>query len=592
MQQFSNPSEIARETLKALALRKLLPTPENYQSIYNEIAGIGASTARLEITPILEKVLEHSSPGAPKAVKASEQLRKSLVSGDAAAAESALANLINIPAPPAWGMLVRDLLRLWEIKHTGWTTARKREGLETVLNNFGANPEILYDKIQSLMKSWSASSVQQAELVEEPPEKTAAPTSQQTEPASPQAVPKSPNLAASLRNLLAQTYTNGFPTLLQHSPELAEEALSLAKTAAGITDEKKAEAFHSGLKKFWFKLEMRAGDNAEIQEGLIRLLRLVADNISEIVADDQYLHGQMGMVREIISNPLRRGMLDDAERSLKAVIYKQSMLKQSINEAKTSLKSLIADFIERLGEFSESTGEYHSKIDFYSHRLSESDDIAQITSILDEVMKETKAIQVDTLRSRASFLEAQERVDAANQRIIELEAKLENLSEMVREDHLTRTLNRRGMEEAFEREAARSDRKNSALCVAILDIDDFKKLNDTLGHQAGDDALVYLALTIKEMTRPNDVVSRFGGEEFIIILPDSELEDAVQVITRLQRELTRKIFMYQKQKQVITFSAGVALRGNHESRDSLIERADKAMYEAKQAGKNRVFAAP
>ncbi|HQT26959.1 MAG TPA: GGDEF domain-containing protein, partial [Burkholderiales bacterium] len=232
------------------------------------------------------------------------------------------------------------------------------------------------------------------------------------------------------------------------------------------------------------------------------------------------------------------------------------------------------------------------KIDMYSQKLSQSDDISQITAILDEVLKETKAIQLDTLRSRDGMLETQGRANAANQRIIELESELENLSEMVREDQLTRTLNRRGMEEAFEKEVSRSDRRGLPLCIAVIDIDDFKKLNDSLGHQAGDDALVHLSKTIKETTRPNDIVSRFGGEEFIVILPDSNLDDAVQAITRLQRELTKRIFMHKNQKQVITFSAGVAMREPHESRDALIGRADKAMYEAKKAGKNRVFAAP
>ena len=571
MPEFTNPSEIARETLKTLSVRRMLPTPDNYQAIYNEIAGYTSPSPPLEIAPIIGQVIDRAPPAIPKVAKAAEQLRRSVEEGDASGAEAALAALISLPPPPAWGSLLKDLFRMWELKHSGWTLARKREGLETVLNNFGSNPELLFEKLQSLMKSWSASPSQQAERAEE----GQAP----------------PDLAASLRELLGNTYSEGFTPLLQHSPELIEEAILLAKKARDIVDQKSLDAFTSALKAFWFKLELRAGDNAEIQEGLLRLLRLVAENISEIVVDDQYLHGQMDVVRGVISNPLKRSVLDDAERSLKAVIYKQSMLKQSINEAKTSLKSLIANFIERLGEFSETTGEYHDKIDQYSQKLSQSDDIAQITSILGEVLRETKAIQMDTLRSRATVIEAQERVNAANQRIIELESKLENLSEMVREDQLTRTLNRRGLEEAFEREVARAERRNSPLCVAVIDIDDFKKLNDTMGHQAGDDALVHLSSTIKEITRPNDVVSRFGGEEFLIILPDSGLDDALLTITRLQRELTRRIFMYQNQKQVITFSAGVALRQPHENRDTLIERADKAMYEAKRAGKNRVFPA-
>ena len=147
------------------------------------------------------------------------------------------------------------------------------------------------------------------------------------------------------------------------------------------------------------------------------------------------------------------------------------------------------------------------------------------------------------------------------------------------------------MEDAFERELARADRLKSSLCVALLDVDNFKKLNDTLGHQAGDEALLHLVRVVKETLRPMDIIARFGGEEFVIILPDAGLDEAITVMTRLQRELTKKFFMYKNQRVLITFSAGVALRVAGEVPSSMIERADKAVYKAKEAGRNLVLAA-
>jgi diguanylate cyclase len=84
------------------------------------------------------------------------------------------------------------------------------------------------------------------------------------------------------------------------------------------------------------------------------------------------------------------------------------------------------------------------------------------------------------------------------------------------------------------------------------------------------------------------VVARFGGEEFVLLLPDTAIEEAVAVMTRVQRTLTRRFFLYQNEKVLITFSAGVALMGAGESGDAAIARADAAMYRAKQSGKNRV----
>ena len=119
----------------------------------------------------------------------------------------------------------------------------------------------------------------------------------------------------------------------------------------------------------------------------------------------------------------------------------------------------------------------------------------------------------------------------------------------------------------------------------------FKRLNDSLGHRAGDHALIHLSNVIRETLRPSDSVTRYGGEEFVLLIPDTGLEDAVKMIERLQRELTKKFFLHENERVLVTFSAGVALRNPEESREDVLGRADKAMYQAKKAGKNRVVAA-
>jgi diguanylate cyclase len=165
------------------------------------------------------------------------------------------------------------------------------------------------------------------------------------------------------------------------------------------------------------------------------------------------------------------------------------------------------------------------------------------------------------------------------------------MSELAREDPLTRSLNRRGMMEALGREMNRARRYGIPLCIALLDIDNFKQLNDKLGHQAGDGALVHLVTVIKATLRQMDVIARFGGEEFLLLLPNTGLDDAMHAVTRIQRELTRSIFMHEHQRVLVTFSAGAALVAAGESQDSLIQRVDAALYRAKREGKNRVVAA-
>ena len=152
-------------------------------------------------------------------------------------------------------------------------------------------------------------------------------------------------------------------------------------------------------------------------------------------------------------------------------------------------------------------------------------------------------------------------------------------------------LNRRGLEDAYQREAARAERTGAPLCVGLLDVDNFKLLNDTHGHQTGDEALQHLVRVTKRTMRPSDVLARYGGEEFMLLLPDTRQDEAIEVMVRLQRNLTKAFFLHNNERVLITFSAGVTLRRGGEPQASAIDRADRALYKAKRSGKNRVCAA-
>jgi diguanylate cyclase len=154
---------------------------------------------------------------------------------------------------------------------------------------------------------------------------------------------------------------------------------------------------------------------------------------------------------------------------------------------------------------------------------------------------------------------------------------------------LTGALNRKGLDEAMEKEISRLRRQGGTLSLALLAIDNFKKLNDSIGHSAGDAALVHLAKVVEEVVRPDDTLARYGGEEFVVLLPNTTGDEAVAVMTRVQRELTRKFFLNKNDKILITFSCGVAEIANEEEPYDALKRADAAMYLAKRAGKNRVI---
>jgi len=582
MSTLSNPFEIARETLRLLAARRVPPTPDNYLTLYQEIAGIKAAPE-----PFPEKQLRTLAAALPKA--SNEQLRLARQLDEAVKAGSwddyrnrlvEFVSALTEVQKLTWSELITDLVRQWDAKHVGLTVARKRESLEHVLSSSANNPETLFTRLQNLLRSWGQG--------REPENGNGSEAAQPENAVSRTSTAEPTNLLPELRELFAFTLETAIAAQLVESPVLSTDAKALAADIRKARNEDQIAEFLTRLKRFAFKLELLAEDQAELRRSLLSLLRLLVENMTELVLDDRWLHGQIEVVREIIDKPLSQRAVDDAERRLKEVLYKQSMLKASLFDARESIKQMLAGFVDQLASFAEVTSDYHDKIEGYAGKISAANDIGELESVLGEVMHETRNIQINALRSRDELRSTQKKVQESEARIRELEAELENTSNLVRYDQLTGTLNRRGLEEMFEKETARSKRHDTLLCVGLLDIDNFKKLNDTMGHDTGDEALIHLATVCRETLRPQDTVARYGGEEFIVLLPETPLEDAISALTRLQRELTKKFFMHDNEKVLITFSAGVTQMLPEDSQASVIKRADEAMYEAKKTGKNRV----
>ena len=177
---------------------------------------------------------------------------------------------------------------------------------------------------------------------------------------------------------------------------------------------------------------------------------------------------------------------------------------------------------------------------------------------------------------------------AAEMRIAELEKALDEAREAALTDPLTGALNRRGFERASQREIARAQRSDTRYAIAHIDLDDFKRLNDESGHQAGDRALRQLVELLQRSMRPTDVLARFGGEEFVLMLPDTSLQDAAAVVNRFRKDFSAQAIPGTDRK--LTFSAGVAVWQGDDAIDDVIRRADAATYVAKRQGKNCVIA--
>ena len=201
--------------------------------------------------------------------------------------------------------------------------------------------------------------------------------------------------------------------------------------------------------------------------------------------------------------------------------------------------------------------------------------------LLQEFTRSTSYLQQSVNTSRTELMEIRRKLDRTND-------ELKRAKELARTDPLTGLANRRALGEIIVRDIARARRTNDGYSVAILDIDHFKRVNDKHGHAAGDQALVHVATLAKSGVRDTDAVYRYGGEEFVILLPGSRADGAHFVVDRMRVMVEKTPYVFAGEKIKLRFSAGVAELQAGEDAEHVLGRADHALFEAKRAGRNRV----
>ncbi len=504
------PQEIARETVKRLAARKLPPTPEHFSTVYHEVAG----TRPLKPFPL--EHLRHIGSALPDQTPAQQRFKAQ------------------------FGKAV---------------TMHSWDDLEKAL-------------IQHLRQS--APSHERKDMI-------------------PVAVVEEVGLPPVLREQMCRIVTFALPALGQDDPKII--ALGEELTQYLRQDSQDPDTLRKMMSDFAFRLSFVAEDQAAIREALLGLLRTVFENIQAINPENPWLQGQLEALVQATQPPLALRQLEDVERRLKSLIIKQIEAQQQTLAAQQTMKETLSTFLHKLAQTTASSEEYHKRFEACAEQLDQASSVAEIAPVLQAAIQSARGLAEDTRHTAEELSELRSRAEHAEAEIQRLRNELDQMSAMASHDLLTGALNRQGLADVVGKELARSDRSGTAVCVALLDIDDFKRLNDRLGHLSGDAALKHLASVAKASLRPHDAVARFGGEEFVVIMPDTQLPEATEVLTRLQRELTKQLFLQGSEHVLITFSAGVVQVKPGESMDQIIDRADKAMYSAKRAGKNRVVAA-
>ncbi|MGZ5012176.1 MAG: diguanylate cyclase [Methylobacter sp.] len=251
---------------------------------------------------------------------------------------------------------------------------------------------------------------------------------------------------------------------------------------------------------------------------------------------------------------------------------------------------ILLQLINKTGEELDITGEKASAAtkDFQnqSKRLENNQNLPEIKTVLTEIIVGTRSLAETSMSLQAQLDESKKEMQLLRQ-------ELAQARETAKTDALTGLLNRRAFDQKLNEYIENHKQSNVELCLLILDIDHFKQINDTFGHQMGDNVLRYTANLMKQHITEHHCAARYGGEEMAIIMPNTSLNQAMEIAERIRASLAQHPLKLRGSKKSIgkvTISIGVSSFQINDSLESLIERADKAMYQAKDNGRNQVMA--
>ena len=286
---------------------------------------------------------------------------------------------------------------------------------------------------------------------------------------------------------------------------------------------------------------------------------------------------------------------EDIQKEMQEFITKRFEADKQIVKQKTSdiakLLTLMGqyfnDAIHSSGKGSKEVSDIKTQIE--SINMKHTDGYEQLTQLQSKLINAALTIEHEMSDVGEKLNSGKSEVEALEQKVKKLEAQLDETRKKSITDHLTGVLTRGAYEEAIKKIESEFDRNNAQYAIIFFDLDHFKNINDTYGHQAGDIILSTFAKVLNKNTRKFDIVGRYGGEEFVTIVHFKLKRELLKYLKRIKTIINDNDFIYKKDKIHVTFSAGVAIRNNHSSYDNAIQKADMLLYEAKESGRNKII---
>jgi diguanylate cyclase len=251
------------------------------------------------------------------------------------------------------------------------------------------------------------------------------------------------------------------------------------------------------------------------------------------------------------------------------------------------LLRIVAEMVSALMQLAAKASVSSENLERHVDKLEQTQDVKQIISIASSIVAETRSLVSDTQ-------DLEEHLHQSSDEMTKLRDELEQARHAAYIDALTGILNRRGFDQELAQLIQQAEEQPPAFCLLIMDIDHFKSVNDKHGHIAGDKVLQALAFLLNTHTKGGDSSARFGGEEFAVLLPQTEIDDAAKVAENIRLHVEKLVLKRPRTGELlsdITASIGVGSYRTGETANEFIHRCDEALYQAKKLGRNRVVLA-
>lgn len=298
-----------------------------------------------------------------------------------------------------------------------------------------------------------------------------------------------------------------------------------------------------------------------------------------------YVSGRLPEIKSIVDEAVRKGGISqDYAKEIYEKYLGGDKEKEILKSNVKSLSEELAKVMTLIATASEGTTEFTKTLSGFSTNLNKPLSVDELRSAVSKVVEETKAISVKNQQ-------LQEKLEKSSAQITVMQEDLSRVQKESLTDALTGVGNRKFMINELRRMVFESDEQKTPLSLLMIDIDFFKKFNDTHGHLVGDQVLKLVARTLTENLKGKDCVARYGGEEFVILLPQTKLIDGNRVADALRNSVAQKKIVRRDNNQNlggVTISVGVSQYHSGEQLSQFLKRADAGLYLAKAAGRNRV----